>query len=97
MCAVLSHLLPTPSLLVTHPHQALTLIHESAAVYDDSHSHRVTSDTLAAVVPPWLAAGHPAQQLWSTLVEALPQLPPHRRLGLLTALLAALPQVRAGC
>jgi hypothetical protein len=73
------------------------LIHESAAVYDDSHSHRVTSDTLAAVVPPWLAAGHPAQQLWSTLVEALPQLPPHRRLGLLTALLAALPQVRAGC
>ena len=61
---------------------------------EDSHSQAIAAQTLAAIVPPWLEAGKGADQLWSSLIEALPKVPPHRRLGLLLALLEAVPEVR---
>jgi hypothetical protein len=53
----------------------------------------VASTTLLALVPAWLAAGRGSEELWGSLLAALPGLPAHRRLGLLESLLAALPEV----
>jgi hypothetical protein len=74
----------------------MSVIHHSAAFQGDAHSSAVAASTLAALVPAWLSAGRGSQQLWSNLLAALPLLPGHRRLGLLEALLTALPQVRGG-
>jgi hypothetical protein len=69
------------------------VIHQSAALQADAHSQAVATTTLAALVPAWLAAGRGSQHLWSSLLAALPGLPSVRRIGLLEALLSALPQV----
>jgi hypothetical protein len=74
--------------------QALAVIQHSAALQADAHSQAVASTTLAALVPAWLAAGRGSEELWGSLLAALPGLPAHRRLGLLESLLGALPQVR---
>lgn len=74
--------------------QALAVIQHSAALQADAHSQAVASTTLSALVPTWLAAGRGSEELWGSLLAALPGLPPHRRLGLLVSLLDALPQVR---
>lgn len=78
-----------------HPPQALSVIQQAAAFQDDSHSQAVASATLAALVPAWLDAGRGSEELWGSLLDALPRLPAVRRLALLEALLAALPQVGA--
>jgi hypothetical protein len=58
----------------------------------------VASTTLSALVPAWLAAGRGSEELWGSLLAALPGLPAHRRLGLLESLLTALPEVSVcGC
>lgn len=54
----------------------------------------MASTTLSALVPAWLAAGRGSEELWGSLLAAMPGLPAHRRLGLLESLLGALPQVR---
>lgn len=78
--------------------QALAVIQHSAALQADAHSQAVASTTLAALVPAWLAAGRGSEELWGSLLAALPGLPAHRRLGLLESLLAALPEVSiSGC
>lgn len=69
------------------------MIQHSAALQADAHSQAVASTTLAALVPAWLAAGRGSEELWSSLLTALPGLPAHRRLGLLESLLDALPEV----
>ncbi len=74
--------------------QALAVIQHSAALQADAHSQAVASTTLSALVPTWLAAGRGSEELWGSLLAALPGLPPHRRLGLLLSLLDALPEVR---
>lgn len=83
-----AHCSPAP------PLQALAVIQHSAALQADAHSQAVATSTLSALVPAWLAAGRGSEELWGSLLGALPGLPAHRRLGLLESLLAALPQVR---
>jgi hypothetical protein len=87
------HILTSLSCLFCCP-QALAVIQHSAALQADAHSQAVASTTLSALVPTWLAAGRGSEELWGSLLAALPGLPPHRRLGLLVSLLDALPQVR---
>jgi len=82
----------SPEQMLVHVLEALSLIQESAAMLEDSHSQAIAAQTLAAIVPPWLEAGKGADQLWSSLIQALPKVPPHRRLGLLLALLEAVPE-----
>lgn len=81
---------------LTTPLQALAVIQHSAALQADAHSQAVASSTLAALVPAWLAAGRGSEELWGSLLAALPGLPAHRRLGLLESLLGALPEVSRG-
>lgn len=81
---------------LTTPLQALAVIQHSAALQADAHSQAVASSTLAALVPAWLAAGRGSEELWGSLLAALPGLPSHRRLGLLESLLGALPEVSRG-
>lgn len=76
--------------------QALAVIQRSAALQADAHSQAVATTTLGALVPAWLAAGRGSEELWGSLLAALPGLPAHRRLGLLESLLAALPEVSIG-
>jgi len=72
----------------------VSVIGSSASQQDDSHSHQVAAATLAAVVPAWLQAGKPLTQLAAAVVAPLADLLPHRRLPLLTALIAVVPQVK---
>ena len=73
--------------------QVVSVIGSSASQQDDSHSHQVAAATLAAVVPAWLQAGKPLTQLAAAVAVPLADLLPHRRLPLLTALIAVVPQV----
>jgi hypothetical protein len=57
----------------------------------------VAAAALASLVPAWLAAGRGSQELWGSLLGALPGLPAPRRLRLLEALRKALPEVRIIC
>ena len=65
----------------------------TASKQDDTHSHRVAAATLGAVAPAWLQSGKPLAELVAAVVAPLGEMLPHRRLTLLTALLAAVPQV----
>jgi len=73
--------------------QALSVVQQSAALQEDSHSQAVASATLAALVPAWLASGKGSEELWTSLIDALPELSAPRRLPLLATLLTALPEV----
>lgn len=75
--------------------QVLAVVNVSAAMTNDVHSLRVATSTLASVVPAWLSAGKDLTALWGAVVDALPSLPPHRRLGLLGALLGATPALES--
>lgn len=86
---------PAPAPPQKTPPQALRLIQQSAAAADDSHSQAAAAAALAAVAPAWVGAGRDASELWAVLVGALEEVPPHRRLALLAALLRALPKVGA--
>eukprot|EP00775_Hariotina_reticulata_P011838 gene11838-11982_t len=81
-----------PQDMLAHVLQALSVVQQSAALQEDSHSKAVASATLAALVPAWLASGKGSQELWTSLIDALPGLPALCRLALLSALLAALPE-----
>ena len=71
----------------------LSVINRSSVIADDQHSSRVSAAAMSALVPAWLGAGRDAAALWREVVHALPEVQPHRRLALLTALMAAMPQV----
>jgi hypothetical protein len=73
--------------------QALSVVQQSAALQEDSHSQAVASATLAALVPAWLASGKGSEELWTSLIDVLPELSAPRRLPLLATLLTALPEV----
>ena len=73
--------------------QVVGVIGDSASQQDDTHSHQVAAATLGAVVPAWLQAGKPLQDLAAAVVAPLPDLPPHRRYPLLAALIAVVPEV----
>ena len=77
--------------------QVVGIVGSSASQQDDTHSHQVAAATLAAVVPAWLQAGKPLPDLAAAVIAPLPNLLPHRRLPLLSALIAVVPQVRASC
>jgi len=81
-----------PAAVLSHVLEVLAIVHRSSATTDDTYSHRVGLTALSAVVPAWLEAGKGLQDLWASVVDALPSLPAHRRLGLLSALLQASPQ-----
>ena len=73
--------------------QVISVVGSSASQQQDSHSHQVAAATLAALVPAWLQAGKPVSDLIAAVVAPLPHMQPYRRLPLLLALLAAVPQV----
>ena len=57
---------------------------------------QVACQALSAILPAWTAAGNSLHQLAAAVVGALPRVSPHRRLPLLAALVAALPEVCKG-
>lgn len=75
----------------------MALVNRTNAAAEDSYSHAVSAAALGAVVPAWLAAGRDAAALWATVVDALLFVPVQRRLGLLSSLLSAMPEVGACC
>ena len=70
------------------------MVGASAALQQDEQSERVATAALRAILPAWTAAGHSLQELAAAVVAALPRVSPHRRLPLVLALTAALPEVR---
>jgi len=56
---------------------------------------QVAVQALEVILPAWVAAGNSLQELAATVVGALPHVSPHRRLSLLSALVAVVPQVCA--
>lgn len=73
--------------------QVVSVVGSTARWQEDTHSHQVAAATLGAIAPAWLQAGKPLTELVSAVVALLPSMLPHRRLPLLTALLAVVPQV----
>jgi len=58
---------------------------------------QVAAQALQAILPAWTGAGKSLQQLAEAVVAALPRVSPHRRLPLLSGLVAALPEVDGLC
>lgn len=77
--------------------QVVSVVGNTASQQEDTHSHQVAAATLGAIAPAWLQSGKPISQLVAAVVALLPAMLPHRRLPLLTALLAVLPQVSLLC
>lgn len=73
--------------------QVVAVVGSTASEQDDTHSRQVAAATLGAIAPAWLQSGKPTAELVAAVVAPLPDMLPHRRLPLLTALLAAVPQV----
>ena len=73
------------------------MVGSTASHQEDTHSHQVAAATLGAIAPAWLRSDKPISQLVAAVVALLPAMLPHRRLPLLTALLAVLPQVSVLC
>ena len=71
----------------------VAVVGSTASEQDDTHSRQVAAATLGAVAPAWLQSGKPLTELVAAVVAPLPHMLSHRRLPLLTALLAAVPQV----
>lgn len=69
--------------------QVLSIVNQSIATAEDQHTQNVATTVLAAVVPAWSAAGKDLSALWTVIVDALPSIPAHRRLGLMNSLLFA--------
>ncbi len=67
----------------------------AAAAHEDVHSTAVATEALLAVLPAWLAAGRPPADAATAVIDAALGLPPHRRLPLVAALRAALPEVQS--
>jgi hypothetical protein len=77
------------------PLQVLALVHHTSAMYSDSYSAQVATTALSAVVPAWLAAGRDPAQLFSSVTSSLGQVPPHRRLPLLSTMVSAMHEATA--
>ena len=75
------------------PVQVVSVVGSTARQQEDTHSHQVAAATLGAIAPAWLQSGKPLSELVAAVVALLPNMLPHRRLPLLTALLAVVPQV----
>ena len=73
--------------------QVLQVIHHTSAIQGDQHSSSVSAAAMSALVPAWIDAGRAPADLWHEVVEALPKVQPHRRLALLSPLMAAMPSV----
>ena len=73
--------------------QVVSVVGSTASQQEDTHSQQVAAATLGAIAPAWLRSGKPISELAAAVVALLPSMLPHRRLPLLTALLAVLPQV----
>ncbi|BBM97494.1 U3 small nucleolar RNA-associated protein 10 [Marchantia polymorpha subsp. ruderalis] len=76
-----------PQEVLKHVIDILGVVGESSVTQDDSHSHEVVSQMLTAVVPVWLAVEKDPTALLQVFVNALPRVPPHRRMTLVTNLL----------
>lgn len=77
--------------------QVVSVVGSTASQQEDTHSHQVAAATLGAIAPAWVRSGKPISQLVAAVVALLPAMLPHRRLPLLDALLAVLPQVSLFC
>ena len=73
--------------------QVVSVVGSTASQQEDTHSQQVAAATLGAIAPAWLRSGKPISEVAAAVVALLPSMLPHRRLPLLTALLAVLPQV----
>eukprot|EP00798_Chlamydomonas_sp_ICE-L_P013555 gene13555-19426_t len=91
LLAVLAGMLP--DLAVEHVLKVMSLLNQTSAVQEDQHSRAVVATALAAVVPAWIQAGKDVAELWEPVVEALPGVPAHRRMILLSSEQKALPSV----
>ena len=63
---------------------------------DDALSRKALERALAAVVPAWISGGLGVAEAAAKVVDALPDVPPHRRATLCVALLDACPDKREG-
>ena len=77
--------------------QVVSVVGSTANQQDDTHSQQVAAATLGAIVPAWLRSGKPTSDLVAAVLALLPSMLPHRRLPLLSALLAVVPQVSSLC
>ncbi|CAM6046465.1 unnamed protein product [Sphagnum compactum] len=77
----------SPDLVLKHVIDILTAIGASTITQNDNYSHEVAQQTLVAVVPCWLTTKEDPTTLLQVVITALPQVPVHRRMALVTTLL----------
>jgi U3 small nucleolar RNA-associated protein 10 len=75
---------------------SLALTSKEAVSLDDGDGARILQEALAAIAPCWVRGhGGSGAQLLVHVVDSLPQVPEHRRLQLMSALLRTLPSPEA--
>jgi U3 small nucleolar RNA-associated protein 10 len=77
----------SPDLVLKHVIDILTAIGASTITQNDNYSHEVAQQTLVAVVPCWLTTKEDPTTLLQVVITALPQVPAHRRMAIVTTLL----------
>ncbi|KAG0589672.1 hypothetical protein KC19_1G038600 [Ceratodon purpureus] len=76
-----------PQKVLNHIVDLFSVIGSSTITQDDKYSHDVTQQLLVVVVPFWLKTNKDPTTLLQIIVTALPQVPVHRRMSLVTTLL----------
>lgn len=81
-----------PERTLQHVLEVVGIVSDAAPLVEDTYSRGLLSTTLAACVPPWLAAGRSAGELVGALLQQLPSVAAHSRLALMGHLVDALPE-----
>lgn len=84
MCSIA---LAAPDTALEHVLEVLTVTGEAVAVHEDAYSLEVAVRLLEAVVPAWTRGGRDQGALMDKITAALPQVPAHRRVPFLRAVL----------
>lgn len=76
-----------PQKVLKHIVDIFSVVGSSTITQDDKYSHDVTQQLLVVVVPFWLETSKDPTALLQIIVTALPRVPSHRRMSLVTTLL----------
>jgi hypothetical protein len=83
-----------PQAALAHVLDVVAAVGDSAAALSDAHSSLVGAQALGAVARAWVSGGGPLDGLVAAVVAAAPEVPAQRRLPVVGALVAALPEVQ---
>jgi U3 small nucleolar RNA-associated protein 10 len=86
-----------PNAALEHVLTVISVVGNASSELIDAHSSAVAAQCLGAVATAWMSSGGDAQELVDAVIGAAADAPAPRRLPLLRALAAALPEVSGMC